>query len=208
MKHRDGDHVQRTYDPAKTPFQRVRNASLVTGTERLDEIYRVLDPVRLLKQIGILQDALWKHAVLRKEEIPSANDAVEPTPEIRFEIKAVGLLPQNGESDKGKKVQKYHRAKEPRKPHAWRTRKDPFEFVWKEVAQLLETNPERTAKSVFQELQSKYPGWFSSGQLRTLQRRVQTWRAETILAFDDQHLREEKFGCELAAPGLKASANS
>jgi transposase InsO family protein len=163
MKHRDGAKVQRTYDPAKTPFQRVRNASLVTGTERLDEIYRVLDPVRLLKQIGILQDALWKHAVLRKEEIPSANDAVEPTPEIRFEIKAVGSLPQNGESDKGKKVRKYHREKEPRKPHAWRTRKDPFEFVWKEVAQLLETNPERTAKSVFQELQSKYPGWFSSG---------------------------------------------
>lgn len=68
--------------------------------------------------------------------------------------------------------------------------------------QWLEVNPERTAKSIFNELQENYPGQFFSGQLRTLQRRVQAWRAETILAFDDHHLRVEKFGDDLTPPKL------
>ena len=41
----------------------------------------------------------------------------------------------------------------------------------------LAINPGLEAKTLFDYLQRKYPGEFSDGQLRTLQRRVKTWRA-------------------------------
>jgi hypothetical protein len=49
----------------------------------------------------------------------------------------------------------------------------------------LTKQPERNGRSVFDELRSRYPGQFSVGQLRTLQRHIAVWRARTILAFDD-----------------------
>lgn len=208
IKRRDGAKVQRIYDPAKTPFQRVRDAFNATGTERMEEIYKVLDPVQLLQQIGTLQDALWRHAVLRNGNAPAPNRAVGAIPEIRFEMSEGDSSARNCAAPpvltdhEGSERRKYRRTREPRRQHDWRTRKDPFESVWDEVVQWLEANPVRTAKSVFEALQAKYPGQFTSGQLRTLQRRVQTWRAGTILAFDDQYLKEEKFGEEAMTPGL------
>jgi len=44
---------------------------------------------------------------------------------------------------------------------------------------------------VLLELQQRYPGQYPDEQLRTLQRRVQAWRAEAILVFDEQWLKEE-----------------
>jgi hypothetical protein len=61
--------------------------------------------------------------------------------------------------------------------HNWRTRPDPFAAVWEEVSCLLANNPHLEAKTLFMELQRQYPGKFQDGQLRTLQRRVKTWRA-------------------------------
>jgi hypothetical protein len=212
IKHRDGAKVQRIYDPARTPFQRVRgafNASGTGGTEKLDEIYRILDPVRLLEQIGTLQDALWRHAVLRNGEITSVPREVQTASEVMFKINTVSLSVRDGDTAGGeRKTRKYHRTKEPRKPHDWRTRKDPFESVWSEVVQWLEINPERTAKAVLDELLEKHPGQFIPGQLRTLQRRVQVWRAETILGFDDHHLQVEKFGDDLTPPKLAVIGTS
>jgi hypothetical protein len=68
----------------------------------------------------------------------------------------------------------------------------------------LAATPERTAKSVFVELQQHYPGQFPDVQLRTLQRRVQAWRAQAILAFDDQWLMEEVLLGQAVAPSLRA----
>ena len=45
--------------------------------------------------------------------------------------------------------------------------------------------PERNGRSVFNELQLRYPGQFTDGQLRTLQRHIAVWRAKTVLTFDD-----------------------
>jgi len=64
-----------------------------------------------------------------------------------------------------------------RAEHTWRTRPDPFAAVWEEVRGLLEINPGLQAKTLFQELQRRYPGRFQDGQLRTLQRQVKVWRA-------------------------------
>jgi transposase InsO family protein len=66
---------------------------------------------------------------------------------------------------------------EMKKEHTWRTREDPFWEVWEEVRAKLDVNPGLEAKTLFGYLQRKYPGKFADGQLRTLQRRVKTWRA-------------------------------
>ena len=62
-------------------------------------------------------------------------------------------------------------------PHTWRTREDPFGAVWDEVAAMLDVNAGLEAKTLFADLQRRYPGRFADGQLRTLQRRVKVWRA-------------------------------
>jgi hypothetical protein len=68
---------------------------------------------------------------------------------------------------------------------------DPFAEVWTEIEHSLEANPARTAKSIFVELQQRYPDRYPDVQLRTLQRRIAQWRASVITMFDDQWLQEE-----------------
>ena len=59
----------------------------------------------------------------------------------------------------------------------WRTRPDAFAEVWAEIRELLEVNAGLEAKTVFEYLQRRCPAVFEDGQLRTLQRRVKSWRA-------------------------------
>ena len=66
---------------------------------------------------------------------------------------------------------------EVRVEHFWRTREDPFDDVWAGMEETLRINPGLEAKTLFEDLQRRYPGRFSDGQLRTLQRRVKIWRA-------------------------------
>jgi hypothetical protein len=62
-------------------------------------------------------------------------------------------------------------------PHTWRTRCDPFAEAWEAMEEQLTLNPGLEAKTLFADLQRRDPGRFADGQLRTLQRRVKTWRA-------------------------------
>jgi hypothetical protein len=59
----------------------------------------------------------------------------------------------------------------------WRNRADAFVEVWGEVCELLKVSAGLEAKTVFEYLQRRYVGQFEDGQLRTLQRRIKTWRA-------------------------------
>ena len=78
-------------------------------------------------------------------------------------------------------ARKYQRAGElpsqVRAPHTWRNRPDAYERVWPEIEQALRVNPGLQAKTLFQHLQRQHPGQFQDAQLRTLQRRIKTWRA-------------------------------
>lgn len=80
-----------------------------------------------------------------------------------------------------KTARKYRRsgklASEMAQSHTWRTRPDPFEEVWEEIRDKLKDNAGFESKTLFEDLQRRYPGRFSDGQLRTLQRRVKAWRA-------------------------------
>jgi hypothetical protein len=71
-------------------------------------------------------------------------------------------------------------SEEARKPRWWRTRADPYATVWEQdVVPLLEADRkgELQAKTIFEELEARYPGRFKPGQRRTLERRVRDWRA-------------------------------
>lgn len=59
----------------------------------------------------------------------------------------------------------------------WRTRPDGFAEVWPEIIEQLRTNPALEGKTIFGALRRQYPDRFADGQLRTLQRRIKTWRA-------------------------------
>src|SRR5437016_10246881 len=58
----------------------------------------------------------------------------------------------------------------------WRTREDPFGEVWDAVQRQIQESPGLEAKTLFDWLQREYPGRFSDGQIRTLQRRIKLWR--------------------------------
>jgi hypothetical protein len=80
-----------------------------------------------------------------------------------------------------KSAQKYrhgdHLPSESFTPRTWRTREDPFQDVWPELRELLQLNPGLQAKTLFEDLQRRFPGRFPDIQLRTLQRKIKVWRA-------------------------------
>ncbi len=163
----------------------------------LDTIFAALDPIRLLQQMGRLQDALWQHAVVGPLW-PPANELSSMAP-VSFSVAACGMndrtggrQPSNGAANTPIVLTKcaYHR-KQPQLPRWWRTRVATFAEVWTDIVQWLEAQPERTAKSVLTELQQRYPGQFPDVQLRTLRRRVACWRATMITTFDDGWLADE-----------------
>ncbi len=59
----------------------------------------------------------------------------------------------------------------------WRTREDPFAEHRGEIEEALREAPALEARTLFEILCERYPGRYESGQLRTLQRIVHTWRA-------------------------------
>ena len=158
-KHRDGSKVRCTYDTAQTPFQRLRSSLDAEELKRLRAIFQALDPVRLLRQIETLQDALWRHAVLPTADNSDRHGEMEAGTELRFTASSCGgQLDENTQvsgaathypARRSVRKRKYHRTKAPRRPRSLADRKDPFETVWDEICQWLAVNPERTAKSLF-----------------------------------------------------------
>lgn len=62
-------------------------------------------------------------------------------------------------------------------PRTWRTRPDPFAAYHHRIDQLLREQPSLEAKTLFEILDAEFPDQLQPGQLRTLQRRVEHWRA-------------------------------
>jgi len=200
-KCRNNSKLKKTYYPAQTPFQRLKHTAYVNNKiiKRLASINRTLDPVRLLKQIQFLQNALWQHVILAKQ----ANPSDDLDTKSLYGLKLQSTVDETLKESSGKinseelilkpgiiKRRQYRKTKKPRVKHWWRTRKDPFEDVWDKVCSWLESNPERTATSILLDLQKKYPEKYTNGQLRTLQRRVKAWRKKAIIMYDDILLKD------------------
>lgn len=215
-KQRDQGKVHRKYDPAQTPLQRLLATEVLSAETRtrLEAIYPSLDPLGLLHQIATLQDALWQLAVF-ETPVATPEEAPAAPAGVRFVVDACRLAdtaantmgPSQGTVppvSAERRKRKYHRTQKPPVPHWWRTRTDPFESVWEELRLWLGTHPERTAKAALLELQARYPGQFPDAQLRTLQRRVQAWRAQVILTFDDQWLHDDSLAGQTFPRPLQA----
>lgn len=93
---------------------------------------------------------------------------------------AMGIAAMKSNMDR-KTARKYIAAgklpSELRTPRDWRTREDPFVEHEAEIEALLRETPTLEVRSVFEVLCEKYPGRYEPGQVRTLQRRVRSWRA-------------------------------
>lgn len=61
-----------------------------------------------------------------------------------------------------------------------RRRPDPLEVNWVEMLQCLETDPDQTARELLTAFQTRYPHRYHVGHLRTLQRRLKTWRRQAV----------------------------
>ena len=200
-KSRDSSKIRKIYYPAQTPFQRLKHTEIGENEimDKFNLINHALDPVRMLKQIQVLQDALWQHVVLEKQTSPFNGAASKNVYDLKFQSPICGLSHESSVKVNNedlikpgiKKRRQYRRTKKPRVKHWWRTRKDPFENIWSEACKWLENNPERTATSILLDLQKKYPGEYTKGQLRTLQRRVKIWRKTAIITYDDAVLNED-----------------
>lgn len=164
-KSRNGAKVTRRYESPMTPCERLlRHAEVDEKVQaRLLSVRDQLDPLELLHHIREGQAALAKLA-----SKPDFSEGPGKRTLDQF-LSELPTLWKSGE------VRPTHR-KTTTKTRHWRTRKDPFESVWLDVLQWLQSDPDAQAKGLFQRLQSEYPGQFRDGQLRTLQRRVREWR--------------------------------
>ena len=80
----------------------------------------------------------------------------------------------------------YRKTRKQRVPHTWRTRPDPFGGVWEEMRSWLESDPERTSKSLLLEFQ---------------QRRVREWRRQILQTFDGEWLELDRVRPASASAG-------
>jgi hypothetical protein len=212
-KKRTGSRVRRTYGPAHTPFQRVLASGVLdtANQRRLNAVYRALDPVRLLHQLETMQEALWRHAQFRSRVGPPGTAPLA----VPFDLGATGLGADGTTNDVvvalptgARQGRKYRRSEKSKGPRTYRSRPDPFAAVWTEVCEWLTAEPERNGRSVFDELQDRYPGKFADGQIRTLQRHIQVWRAGTVLKFgDDGWLDDVELTGQTLPPPLRVSAD-
>lgn len=191
QKQRDGARVTKQYDQAQTPYQRlVASGALVAPIPaRLAALAVGLDPLGLLRQVQVLQNAFWRHA------LPGATSISEIVPAQDTQL-AEGLRADLWANDPGATAppsgaRRYRQSGKPRVAHTWRTREDPFTSVWPELCARLAQEPDLSAKELLTELQSRLPGVYGDGQLRTLQRRVKAWRAEHLITFNAGWLAEE-----------------
>ena len=85
---------------------------------------------------------------------------------------------QIGISERGARNIEKRNFAEAKPVHDWRTRSDPFEFVWEpEIVPLLEKSPHLQARTILEMLQKDRAENYPDTTLRTLQRRVSEWRA-------------------------------
>jgi hypothetical protein len=184
-KERIGGRTAKHYDKAQTPYQRALSANAIGEEQkgRLREAYQKLDPLMLLKKLEHLQDRFWTYAYKKPESLTLSppecetitQNAVIAQSSIISSSANLGTL-----ADFQSPRRMYRRSGKPRAPRTWRTRPDPFAEVWGLVQLQVDIDPSRTVKQLFLELQQRYPGKFSDGQLRTLQRRVKQRRREQM----------------------------
>jgi len=187
-KQRDSALVRKHYHPPLTPCQRLLASPAVDEVvkEQLRQQFAALDPVVLLKTIRETQQEL---------NALSDGDAQPPTRTTEDLGAFLDGLATAWQHDNRPPQGRRKAATK----HWWRTRTDPFAHSWPLVENWLRAEPDITAKTLMQRLRELLPDVYPTGaQLRTLQRRVQLWRAEQV----------RRLIFEATAPGTDAQPNT
>ena len=160
----DRARVIKRYSPPVTPCDRLmqHDGTSVVVKNELREYRAGLDPVALLRSIREAQSAMAAMSSPQPHGVPHGENI------DRF-LASLPNLWRKGEARPTHRDQM-------RPPRHWRTRKDPFEGVWREVLLWLQKDPDINAKDLLAKSRETYPGRFEDAQLRTLQRRVKDWR--------------------------------
>jgi len=169
-KTRDGAHVHKVYFTPATPCDRLQaHGSVLPATkDKLQTQLKGLDPVRLLQEIRLAQKTLSEltaHGVCTAQAPAGGSD-------VTTFMASLTTAWKDGE------VRPTHR-KQLSAKHWWKTRVDPFADVWSTIEGWLIAEPAVTANDLMDRLAAMIPDLYASkAQLRTLQRRVKSWRIE------------------------------
>jgi hypothetical protein len=207
-KQRDGKKVRYVYDPAKTPLQRLLLSGILPAQKQqeLTEVAQALDPVRLLHQLELLQQAVFRCAVGCFPFLSSLPSASIHT--FSVELCKMGALPVEGSVPQPSAgLETLYQEQERRKRVlGWRrTHKDPFEGEWEQIMSWLVANPERSSGDIFRELQRRSPGRYQPLQIRTLQRGMREIRAY-LLETREEQWQEEVIGGPSLPPASAAES--
>lgn len=191
-KSRIGSKVQKKYDAARTPYQRVLSAQGVPKStkDKLKAVFEQLDPVALFQQISSLQNDLEQERLRVVALTPIATVEFHPIPEVAEEM--AKTLTWN---------RKQHKRHKKMKTRDWRTRKDPFKQVAHEIQLAVKLQPTLQAKELFNDLSKRHPGLFKGNEERTLRRRV----AEIRRQLAEEHPVDLKHDTLLGMHGKKLS---
>jgi len=160
------------YHPPATPCDRLiaHPALAPIVKEKLAAQFLGLDPVRLLQQIRVAQQALSDIATYGPPAQPVAPKPT-PTPIGEF-LSSLSSAWKEGE------VRPTHR-KQSNAPRWWRTRVNPFAEAWPVIEGWLIADPCASANEMMDRLAVMTPEVYGTkAQLRTPQRRVGEWWAE------------------------------
>jgi hypothetical protein len=169
-KTRDGARVQKKYHAPKTPCDRLLALPCIDEATKsvLREQCEALDPVGLLHAIREAQQQLADMTTQRS----TAPVASPVKADVATFLHSLSTVWKEGE------VRPTHRKKQGA-PRWWKTRADPFVHAWPVVDQWLMNEPTVSAKELLERLAVMLPDAYAgTSHLRTLQRRVQQWRAE------------------------------
>ena len=172
-KTRDGARVSKKYHPPATPCDRLLASASVTEHVKaaLRKQFSELDPVCLLRDMRTAQHVLNEMTSRGPKQDPS--EAVTPCDVSTF---LAGLATAWKDGD----VRPTHRRKSS-VPRYWRSRVDPFEHSWPVIEGWLIEKPSSTAHELMDRIALTVPEVYANKkQLRTLQRRIKTWRAEQL----------------------------
>jgi hypothetical protein len=178
-KSRQGPKVTKKYDTPATPYDRLLKAERITEDQKdhLRKSFAGLDPILLLNRIRAAQ-----RKIAEIEVRGGPAEPLETTNNLDEFVANLGIAWKAGE------VRSTHR-KPNSEPRSWRTRADPFQNTWATIEGWLNQQPDANAKELLQRLHANGVD-IRPGQLRTLQRRVKTWRTHIarrlILGLDSE----------------------
>ena len=192
-KEREGGRVQRHYEVARTPYERILESTEISEHSKLTliEQFRTQDPLSLLAEIEVLQNEFWLTAVApvrQPRQMSTRAESLNQAMSIK-ELKPLRRRPRHQIRKQQTTLRSY--------PGLKKGRKSKLGEVWSEVCLLLEDNPRTSLIDLEKCLIERYPERFKPSQSRTLRNRVLCWQLEHGIVIDQPK----------GTPGRKSNIN-